>query len=807
MGAKNNIKGITIELNGNTSKLEDSLKNVNRDIYAVNQSLKQVQSELKMNPNNVQSVNKAFNTLQTAIQLSKDKLSTLKMAQEQLDAKGVDEASDQYVNLSKEITKTQNNIASLQNQQDKLSSLPMNELADATDRAGQNALKFGDIVKANVIADVIVKGLENVVDVTKRIGNSLVQLGKQSLDLYADYEQLTGGVEAMFGGYENGATQIDKVKDTAKKAWKDLTMSQNEYFETFNSTFPLISNGIEDENAAIDTTNRLLQLESDLANTFGYDMTTASNAINWALKGNYSYIDNLNIGIKGTKEGFLEAAQGAGYMVSSVDELSGDQILDVLEKTADKFGVLGRTSKEASMTIQGSVKSMKASWQNMLIGIADDNANFEQLTNDLIDSLLGSVDESGERVGGVINQIIPRIETILNGLGDLLVAFASQILPKLVTSVLGVIQNLCNTLLANMPRIISSISQIITTILTTLQEMAPMLGELVVSFISGLITIIFENLPQLIETIISLIVSVAQALTEQLPTLIPIVVKGLLDAIQALLDNIDKLIDCAIELTLAILDGIIATLPILIEEMPVIVEKLVTKLTDPEQMEKVLNAAFLLVVKLAEGIIKNIPQLIQAQIKIMSSLIKGFQNYTNNMKELGKQILDWIKNGILAGITAIGRVGGQLMEGLVNGIKEKWNHLKDSVTNLGKGIIDKFKNVFGIHSPSKVFKGLGGQLGAGLEIGIKDSIPNVNRAMNELGKGINTSMNPVINPKVNNIKLQENSQNNNSNSNNNFNYQEMVKAFTEALSNVSLEMDHKKFGELISKTVYKEIQS
>ena len=210
------------------------------------------------------------------------------------------------------------------------------------------------------------------------IGTGLSVLVKNSVDNYAEYEQLTGGVESIFGGIEKGAEQIKKVTDTANEAWKNLTMSQNDYYKNFTSTYPLMKNDIEDQNEAIEQTNRLMTLESDLANTFGYSVEQASTAINWALKGSFNYIDNLNLGIKGTQEGFLEAAHNVGYMVDDVKELTSSDILDILEKTAEQYGVLGKTAEEAMKTIQGSTKATKAAWTNLVTGIADDNADFDK---------------------------------------------------------------------------------------------------------------------------------------------------------------------------------------------------------------------------------------------------------------------------------------------------------------------------------------------------------------------------------------------------------------------------------------------
>ena len=275
------------------------------------------------------------------------------------------------------------------------------------------------------------------------IGTGLSVLVKNAVDNYAEYEQLTGGVESIFGGIEKGAEQIKKVTDTANEAWKNLTMSQNDYYKNFTSTYPLMKNDIEDQNEAIEQTNRLMTLESDLANTFGYSVEEASTAINWALKGSFNYIDNLNLGIKGTQEGFLEAAHKAGYMVDSVEELTSSDILDILEKTAKQYGVLGKTAEEAMKTIQGSTKATKAAWTNLVTGIADDNADFDKLVDDFVDS-----------VSAMLDNLIPRILTAIEGLGELipkLIEVLMNHLPEIITTGQNILNALLQGIVENIP--------------------------------------------------------------------------------------------------------------------------------------------------------------------------------------------------------------------------------------------------------------------------------------------------------------------------------------------------------------------
>ena len=254
------------------------------------------------------------------------------------------------------------------------------------------------------------------------VGTAMVAIGKKSFEAYAEYEQLFGGVEAMFA---NNAAAQEKVVSTSKKAWQDLTMSQNDYYKSFMSSYPLVKASMEDQNEAIDTTNRLLTLTSDLANTFGGDISNYSNAINWALKGTYSYLDNLNIGIAGTAEGFLEAANNSGLFdknLKSLDELTSDQKIAVIEHYAEQYGVLGRTAAEAAGTITGSVSMMKAAWNNLLIGFADETQDVSVLVGEFLSSCVTMAENVVPRIIQIFHGIVEAVPDIVEQVKGYLIA-------------------------------------------------------------------------------------------------------------------------------------------------------------------------------------------------------------------------------------------------------------------------------------------------------------------------------------------------------------------------------------------------
>lgn len=524
------------------------------------------------------------------------------------------------------------------------------------------------------------------------IGTGLSVLVKNAVDNYAEYEQLTGGVESIFGGIEKGAEQIKKVTDTANEAWKNLTMSQNDYYKNFTSTYPLMKNDIEDQNEAIEQTNRLMTLESDLANTFGYSVEQASTAINWALKGSFNYIDNLNLGIKGTQEGFLEAAHNAGYMVDDISELTSSDILDILEKTADQYGVLGKTAEEAMKTIQGSTKAAKSAWTNLVTGIADDNADFDKLVSDFVDS-----------VGAMFDNLLPRIITSLEGVGELI--------PKLF-----------EILNEHLPELIEGLQNILNSLMTSIVEILPQMAPFITQILLTIVQLITDNLPTILQAGITILLELIKGITQALPDLIPTMVQVIMDIVNILLDNIDLIIECGIQLLVALTEGIMNALPELISRLPEIIIKITTKLI--ELSPQLLSAALRIILALAEGLIKFIPEIISRIPKIIKSIVSAFKQGIGDFINIGKNLLKGLWNGI-----------SNTKEWLVNKIK-----------GIGKAITGTFKKIFGIKSPSKLFRNeIGKNLILGVGVAFEKDDNLIDKQINDFGDDVYKKMQGAVN--------------------------------------------------------------
>ena len=520
---------------------------------------------------------------------------------------------------------------------------------------------------------------------------AITGLVKKSVQAYSEFEQLNGGLEALFG---KGSKNMQKVAKMSEEAYKNLTLSQNDYLKAFEGSYSIINNGIGKNASAIEYTNKMIQMSADLYNTYGGTVEQYQGAINWALKGTFSYLDNLNVGIKGTKEGFIEAANKSGVLnknIKDTSELTNDQILDVIQHYVKAAGALNRTEQEASQTIQGSMNMMKATWNNLIAGFAKDGANLDKL-----------IDQFVSAAGTFTNNLIPIIEKAMVGV--------AKVLPRLITIITKSLPSFINRLL---PSLISSVSALMTGLISALP---------------GILNILVKSLPTIISMMISMTIKVINALIQIIPTLIPMVISTLLDALMKLLENIDLVIDLGIKIIFALIDGIIATIPVLQQKAPIIIIKLVGALI--RTFPKLAAAAIQIPMKLWSGIIKGIPTLIRNVPKIITNIVSALKKEFSKIKDVGSNII----------------------KGLWNGAKDMKDYVINKFKGLGKSILKGMKNVLGIHSPSKEFAIIGRFSMLGYTEGLEKMRPELDKAINgmfNLSPSMTGTMNNTLSPNVN----------------------------------------------------------
>lgn len=532
----------------------------------------------------------------------------------------------------------------------------------------------------------------------------------KSVQAYADYEQLVGGVETLFGvqgmslqeyaasvgksvtevgaEYQNMISAQETVMDNASNAYKTAGLSANEYMEQVTSFAAALTSSLEgDTQAAADKADMAITDMADNANKMGTSVESIQNAYQGFAKQNYTMLDNLKLGYGGTKEEMerlLEDASkisGIEYDVSSYAD-----IVDAIHVVQTEMGITGTTAKEASTTISGSISMMKGAWTNLVTGLADDNADMGQLIDNLIESIVGSVDEGGERVGGVINNVIPRVEQALTGVGTLI----TEMLPIVFDEIPALLENV-------LPDLLDSGANMITTIIQGISDNLDSLVSTVLMIVELLATTILENLPTIIEMGAKLLISLAQGIAEMLPSLIPTIIDVILTIVEVLTnpDNLSALIDAAIQIILALVEGIIEALPRLIEAAPVIIENLVTAII--ENLPKLLEAAVQLMITWYQGIISNLPKVVKAALQIVTTLVTGIINLKSKLLETGVKIVTMIGEAIGGAVSNAKQWGKDLIDNFISGIVSMFSRLVDTVKNVAGTV----KSYLGFSEPEK----------------------------------------------------------------------------------------------------------
>lgn len=663
--------GGAIKLTGE-SEYRKALRDITSNLREVSSELKLTNTQFASGDKTVKETKTAYTNMNNTVQQQKDKINTLRTALAEAE-KQYGSNNEKVKNFKTQLNNAENQLIQMENATNK-SNKELKNMKSGFDDAGQGALKFGDLLKANVLGDFITSGLKTVAGAVKQLGSVFLTVGKEALDSYADYEQLVGGVETLF----KDSSGI--VENYANNAYKTAGLSANDYMETVTSFSASLLQSLDGDTAkAAEVSNMAVTDMADNANKMGTDMSSIQNAYQGFAKQNYTMLDNLKLGYGGTKsemERLLSDAQkisGVKYDISNLND-----VYQAIHVVQGELGITGTTAKEASTTIQGSVSAMKSAWQNMLTGIADDNADFDGLINNLVDSIV----TAGEN-------ILPRVETIIDGVIELVMSTTEIIIDDL-------------------PQIIETGRGMISGLLQGIQEMLPELASSAILIIQELVTSLLESLPQLLQMGIDLLTELINGISQTLPQLIPVMVEAVAGIAETLIDNIDTIVDAGINLIIGLADGLIAALPKLIERAPVIIDKLVTKLTDPDMIGRIIQAAGRLISELAIGLIQAIPKLLANIPQIINSIAKGLLNGIADLRDVGKNLLKGLWEGM-------------------SGIKD-W--LWDKVKGMLNGLTDKIKGFFGIHSPSTLFKNeIGENLALGLGEGFTDTMKNVSNDM------------------------------------------------------------------------------
>ena len=524
------------------------------------------------------------------------------------------------------------------------------DLKDTTNTAKEESSKIEQAV--NKTGEIATKVGKLAVTGVAAAGAAIGTITKFAVSSYSEYEQLAGGVETLFGAqglslkkyaqsigqtveqargkYDQLIQAQTEVMNNAKVAYKTAGMSANDYMNTITSFAAALKQSTANETEAAKVANQTVIDMADNANKMGTNMEDIQNAYQGFSKQNYTMLDNLKLGYGGTKsemERLLQNAEKLTGIHYDINNLS--DVYNAIHEIQKNLGITGTTAKEAMKTIDGAMKMTKASWDNLLTGLADPKQAVGPLISEFAKSL-----------GILAKNVTPKIKEVFDALPNALI----QITPQLMNMIIDLAPPL---------------------ILAAINLVAGLIGAL-----PGIISPIFSQLSSLIGS--GMIDKIGQSISSNMPTLISKGLDMLLQFSQAVLTYLPVLVGMGMKLIFYLVQGLMSALPTLISKVPTIIANLADAFSNSAQT--IFAWGVKIIAEIIKGLVMSIPSLIANIPKIIYAIFAVWNAI--NWWNLGKGLINGIKNGITSMGGSLTSTAKNLFESLKNNVSNIFNNIK-----------------------------------------------------------------------------------------------------------------------------------
>ena len=470
-----------------------------------------------------------------------------------------------------------------------------------------------------------------------RAVDALANLGKSALDSVGQLEQNVGGVETLFGD------AADAVIASADRAYQTAGMSANDYMSTVTSFSAslLQSLGGNTEEAAKVADMAIIDM-ADNANKMGTSMDMIQNAYQGFAKQNYTMLDNLKLGYGGTKtemERLLADAEkltGVKYDINNLND-----VYQAIHAVQEEMGITGTTAKEAASTLEGSMASAKAAWDNFMNGSGD------------ADQLADAFATAADNIVKNLAEIIPRFAETLPALGGAIIAQIPGLVAAIVPAVLSAGQ--------------SVLKQLQDAVLDfDFAGTADKVVQMITGFIEG------DGLGSLLDALVTIFTGIVNGISSMLPSLLPALIELISYVVTSLLDQLPAILDCALELILGLAQGILAALPVLIEALPEVISSIV------------------------EFLVSAVPQIIDAGIELLMALVDALPVIIDALVDALPQIIKATVAALIAAAPQIAKAGIKLLGALIEAIPVIVVELAEAVPDIVAAIVDVLAELPGL---------------------------------------------------------------------------------------------------------------
>ena len=761
------IKGLTIEIGGDTTQLSESLHDVNKSITSTQAQLKDVEKLLKLDPTNTEMLAQKQELLTQAISKTEEKLETLKdaavQAEKQLGEGKI--SQEQFAALQREIAATEIELKRYDSQLDTAADAT-EDLGDAAEQAAQDS---GD---ASEEIGELSDAADDLGDAAEDAGDGTKDLGESARDSGDGFSVLDGAVATFIG---NGLTALVSAIGDAISTFAELSESTQEYRENMNklytatsaagmdadyitqaysqlygvlgdetattttiSNFEKLGVSMQDMDSLLDSATGIWAVYGDsipldgLAESVnetakvGQITGTMADAINWAsasndtwtnaLSGNAAALSAFQSGVSqgmSAEDAFNEALAACGdeqerqqLIISTLNGLYADSAETYRENNASIID-----AREATVNYQDAVAGVGAAMEPLQTTMTNFKANLisgvspalQELSDAFMDVVTGA-DGAEEGVASAVT-----------GLVDTVSSMASDLLPQLLEMGTQILGGIMQGLAQSTPTLMATVSDMILQLIKAVKAFLKQFAEAAVTIAGSIVTQLTAFVPQLLQAATTLLMAIVDAVPMIVNTLVPMLPQLITAIVTALLGAVPQLLQAATTLLMAIVNA----LPTIITALTAALPQILTAITNCLQasIPVLLQAAITLLMAIVDALPAIIDALVAAIPVIITTLVDFFTNNIDTILGAAIQLLMALVDAIPEILVALGNALPQIISAILNAVV-------DAVPKLLK----KSRELFG-----KIMEALGELLGKlpGKMLEVRDSI--VNGIRNSLG--------------------------------------------------------------------------
>nr|DAU42366.1 MAG TPA: tail tape measure protein [Caudoviricetes sp.] len=650
-GKGTTLKGITVEIGGDTTKLGDAILKARKSASDLSGELRGVESLLKLDPTNTILLAQKQEILAGSIAGAKDKLEMLIAAQESMSKQLADGkiSPEQYRDFEREIESTRQQLTRLEAAASGTDDA-VADVGDAAEEAGEKAQKAsgGWTVLKGVMADLassaIKAAVSTVVDGAKKMVSAGLEYNQAMEGYVTNFTTMLGGSSEAANGMVGS---LQKLASVTPLAMSDLA----------GGAQTLLAFGV-----ASDDVSGTLQRLGDISLGNADKMQSLARAYG-----------------KATAQGKL-----TGETVQMMIDAGWNPLIDICDQTGESMEDVQKRMAAGSISAEELTQAVNHA--------TDAGGKFA-----------GGMEAASKTVAGLTSTLQDNVNAML---GELMQPVSDAMLSTLLPTAIDAVDQLTTAFedegIDGFSRVAGSL---IASLSAQLASYAPQAIPAALSFIGALVTGLLSALPDLTGTSVELVGALLLGIADQLPGIITaaaVALQGVADKLTSP-DSITLLVQAAVQILLALANGLVGALPELIDTIPIIITNIV------------------------DAILASLPEIVDAGLQILLALVSGIITSTGHLIAVVPKLLASLIHSFGSAGAAIAGIGVSIVDGIRKGITEQWQRLKADVSNLFTGLVDWIKKLLGIHSPSTVFAGIGTNMAKGIGAGWQDTIGDINR--------------------------------------------------------------------------------